>query len=103
MTHCKFNMGQLVKHQIHGYRGVIYGVDATFNIAEQQYQHLLSSETDMMQPWYLVMVDDSNKLAYIAESNLIVSDDHEHIRHPMLDYVFAHFNGERYFLNESIH
>ncbi|MCE2596130.1 heat shock protein HspQ [Motilimonas cestriensis] len=103
MTYCKFHMGQLVDHQVHGYRGVVYGVDATFNLAEQQYQHLINAQVEMLQPWYLVMVDGSNKLAYIAESNLLVSTDHEHIEHPMLALVFTHFNGERYFLNESIH
>jgi len=96
-------MGQLVEHQKHGYRGVIYGVDATFNVAEQQYQHLINAQTEMLEPWYLVMVDSSNKLAYVAESKLLVSDVHDHIDHPMLTLVFAHFNGERYFLNESIH
>ncbi len=48
------------------------------------------------QPWYGVLVDQSHDTTYVAERNLILSDDKSRIQHPFVDYYFATFDGVEY-------
>ena len=66
----KFHFGQIIEHQVFGYRGVIIGVDACFEGNEQLFNSLPLQLPDKSQPWYYVLVDHKDFYTYVAEQNL---------------------------------
>ena len=77
-----FAPGQMVRHKIHGYRGLIYDVDARFDQKTTWLEGLdLIVPTDNM-PWYHIL---------IAEENLEPAkntDALEGFNHPLLTSFF---------------
>lgn len=96
MKTAKWNVGQLVHHKLFGYRGVIYDVDAEFQLTEEWYQQMAKSRPPKDEPWYRVLVDGADYETYVAQCNLEPDDRHEPIEHPDITRVFHGFNGDRY-------
>ena len=66
----QFSIGQVIHHSRFGYRGVIVDVDATFQHSEEWYDSMARSRPPKDQPWYHVLVHDSDHMTYVAERNL---------------------------------
>lgn len=92
----KFAVGQIVRHLMFGYRGVIFDVDPEFRASEEWYEQVALSRPPKDRPWYHVLVHDAEHTTYVAERNLEVDDTEEPIRHPMLDEHFEDMRGGRY-------
>ncbi len=92
----KFSVGQLVRHQLFGYRGVVVDVDATFQLSDEWYAEMARSRPPKDQPWYHVLVHDAVHATYVAERNLSPDASGEAIRHPLLDQYFTSFEYGRY-------
>jgi len=92
----KFAVGQLVEHQIFGYRGVVVDVNATFQLTDEWYEQVARTRPPKDQPWYHVLVHDSDQATYVAERNLQEASDTAPVRHSMLDDFFSEFTGGRY-------
>ncbi len=91
-----FAVGQLIEHQLFGYRGVIIDVDPDFGLSAEWYEEVARSHPPKDQPWYHVLVHDSDSVTYVAERNLAASDSAEPIRHPLLTEYFEEFTDGRY-------
>ena len=92
----KFSRGQLIRHKRFGYRGVIVDVDATFQLSEDWYDEVARSRPPKDQPWYHVLVDESETMTYVAQRHLENESSPEPIRHPMLNQFFSSFRRGRY-------
>ncbi len=92
----RFAIGELIEHQLFGYRGVIADVDATFQLSDEWYDQVARSRPPKDQPWYHVLVHDSEQLTYVAERNLAPDSSDEPIRHPLLSRFFEEFRAGRY-------
>ncbi len=66
----KFFTGQLIHHKRFGYRGVVLGVDPTFQLSEEWYEQMAKSRPPKDQPWYHILVFSSGHKTYVAERNL---------------------------------
>lgn len=99
MKEAKFFIGQIVHHKLFNYRGVVFGVDPTFNQSEEWYETMAMSRPPKDEPWYEVMVDGAAHTTYVAERNLEPSEDTEQIEHPMLGHYFDRYDGKRYYPN----
>ena len=66
----RFEIGQVVDHRLFGYRGVIYNVDATFQLSEECYEQVAKSRPPKDRPWYHVLPDGATHTTYVAERNL---------------------------------
>ena len=70
----KFQIGQVVRHRVHPFRGVIFDVDPTFNNTEEWW---LSIPEDMRprkdQPYYHLFAENAETtyVAYVSEQNLL--------------------------------
>lgn len=82
-----FDAGQIIKHQRYGYRGVIVDLDIQCMASEDWY-YANHTQPNIYQPWYHVLVDDSEQITYVAESNLVLDYTPKEIVHPLLDYFF---------------
>ena len=87
-TTARYNVGQVIHHRLFDYRGVIIDVDPDFQNTDEWYALMARSKPAKNQPWYHVLVDNTDYTTYVAEQNL--EDDHDvsPIHHPELERYF---------------
>lgn len=95
-TNLRFHAGQIVKHRRFSYRGVIYLCDKEFDLTDEWYEQMAISRPPKDRPWYGVLVDNSPDTTYVAERNLLPSEDKSQVNHPDLGFYFDQFNGLEY-------
>ena len=96
-THAaKFRIGQLIRHRLFDYRGVVFDVDPVFRGSAEWYEAMARSRPPKDQPWYHVLVHDAAHTTYVAERNLAADESEAPIRHPILDDLFADFADGTY-------
>lgn len=96
VKHARFSIGQLVRHQLFDYRGVVVDVDPCFMLTEQWYQQMAKSRPPKDHPWYRVLVHNAVHDTYVAERNLGDDDSGEPIKHPEVELYFADFCSGSY-------
>lgn len=94
----KFSLGQVVKHRIYPFRGVVFDVDPVFNNTEEWYLSIPEDKRpDRNQPFYHLFAEntDSEYIAYVSEQNLVADTSGEPIRHSQVLQAFEQGeNGE---------
>lgn len=95
----QFEVGQLVKHRRYGYRGVVVAFDHSCQAPEQWYRSN-QTQPDKDQPWYHVLVHQSDAVTYAAQTSLTADDEDAEIEHALTDVFFSDFAGGRYIRNE---
>ena len=88
----KFTIGQVVKHRVYPFRGVIYDVDPTFANTEQWYRAIPAEvRPSKDQPFYHLYAENAQTqyVAYVSEQNLLPDDTGEPIRHSQVAEIFV--------------
>ena len=88
----KFHSGQVIQHRLFNYRGVIVGVDQTFQASEEWYELVAKSRPPKDQPWYHVLVHGTDHTTYVAERNLEHDSSGQPVEHPLLGRFFDKFS-----------
>ncbi len=101
MPAAKFSIGQIIRHRLFGYRGVIYDVDPVFQGTEEWYQQMAKSRPPKDKPWYHVLVHGSVAETYVAERNLEPDDCDDPVSHPMVDEIFDEFRDGTYHIAQK--
>ena len=97
LKHAKFRIGQVVKHRIFPFRGVIFDVDPVYANTEEWWNAIpehVRPQKD--QPFYHLLAenDDTEYVAYVSEQNLLADDSDKPVRHPQLaDFFDGHIDG----------
>jgi heat shock protein HspQ len=101
----KFSVGQIVRHRLFAFRGVIFDVDPVFANSEEWYQSIPAERRPSKdQPFYHLLAQNAQGgpyEAYVSEQNLVLDDENGPIRHPMIDSMFERHTGNRYVLRSS--
>ncbi len=97
-----FSIGQVVQHRLFGYRGVIFDVDATFQLDDEWYDQIARSRPPKDRPWYHVLVHEGAHTTYVAQRNLQAEESGEPIDHPLVSQIFREFRNGRYELDRSV-
>lgn len=97
----KFSIGQLVRHKLFDYRGVIFEVDPCFMLSDEWYEDVAKSRPPKDAPWYHVFVDQTEDTTYVAQQNLRRDDSLEQISHPDIELVFSGFLDGVYLLEKK--
>jgi heat shock protein HspQ len=85
VRHAKFAIGQVVRHRIYPFRGLIFDIDPEFANTEEWW---LSIPEEMRprkdQPYYHLYAENAETtyLAYVSEQNLLLDDTAVPLRHP---------------------
>ena len=95
-----FGRGSLVKHKEEGYLAVVTDYDMYFINDEEIYDKNESSPAKD-KPWYYVLINKTNAISYIAQENLEAVENPEEIEHPLVDFFFDGFDGDKYNRNEK--
>jgi len=95
----KFSIGDVVRHRLFPFRGVIYDVDPVFNNTEEWWQSIppdLRPSKD--QPFYHLLAENaqSTYVAYVSEQNLLPDADAGPVNHPDIRKYFGSFSAGRY-------
>lgn len=88
----KFRIGQVVRHRVFPFRGLIYDVDPVFDNTDEWYEAIpLSMRPLKDQPFYHLYAqnEQSTYEAYVSEQNLLIDDTEEPLQHPMVLRDFA--------------
>ena len=102
----KFGIGQVVKHRLFDFRGVIFDVDPVFNNTEEWYNSIPEEARPRKdQPFYHLLAEneETEYIAYVSEQNLQVDDTRAPVRHPQVRDYFAGYDkaAGRYRLRET--
>lgn len=95
----KFQIGQVVRHRIFPFRGVIFDVDPEFNNTEEWYQAIPAEVRPRKdQPFYHLLAENAETeyVAYVSEQNLLPDDTGEPVRHAQLGEMFDALPGGGY-------
>ncbi len=84
----RFSVGQVVRHKLFNYRGVIVDVDPCFFGSEDWYEKMAPSRPPKNKPWYKVLMHSTDNHTYVAERNLEPDNSGDPIVHPDLDSYF---------------
>ena len=97
-----FNIGDVIIHRDQQFRGVIVDVDADFQGSDDWYDQFTTNEPSKNSPWYHVLVDEEGSMAYVSEQNIYVDSSNMEIEHPMVDDIFADYDGKHYLPRQTI-
>ncbi|MBF0124674.1 MAG: heat shock protein HspQ [Magnetococcales bacterium] len=92
----RFFVGQIVHHNLFDYRGVVVDVDCCYQGDEQWYERMAVTRPPKDEPWYQILVDNSDGEAYVAEKNLESDLLQEPVEHPLVQYFFECFENGFY-------
>ena len=87
----KYRIGQVVRHRVFPFRGVIFDIDPSFNNTEEWYLSIPEEiRPTKDQPFYHLLAEnaESEYIAYVSEQNLLPDNSGEPLRHPELDERF---------------
>jgi heat shock protein HspQ len=95
----KFAIGQVVKHRLYPFRGVIFDVDPVFANTEEW----LSSIPEKVrprrdQPFYHLLAENAQTtyVAYVSEQNLLADDSGKPVSHPQVPHFFKELKRGHY-------
>ena len=88
----KFAIGQVVKHRVFPFRGVIFDVDPVFSNTDEWYESIPAEvRPPKDQPFYHLLAENAESyyIAYVSEQNLLPDDSGEPLRNPMIPEMFT--------------
>jgi heat shock protein HspQ len=95
----KYQIGDVVKHRVFPFRGVIFDVDPTFANTEEWWQAIPEEvRPHKDQPFYHLLAEnaESEYVAYVSEQNLLPDTSGEPVRHPQVAEIFRREADGRY-------
>lgn len=100
----RFTIGEVVKHRMFDFRGVIFDVDPVFANTDEWYEAIpekIRPRKD--QPFYHLLAEnaDSNYIAYVSQQNLMSDDSDEPVDHPAISGLFDGLADGRYRLRAN--
>jgi heat shock protein HspQ len=91
VRNARFQIGQVVRHRLYPFRGVIFDVDPTFSNTEEWYKSIPQEVRPTKdQPYYHLLAEnaDTEYVAYVSEQNLVADASDEPLRHPQVAEMF---------------
>ena len=101
----KFAIGQVVKHRIFPFRGVVFDVDPVFSNTDEWWNSIPEDiRPTKDQPFYHLLAenDDNTYVAYVSEQNLLADETGEPVAHPQTAVIFESFDDGAYKLRPRI-
>ncbi|GGB19010.1 DNA-binding protein [Sphingomonas metalli] len=104
IAHARFTIGDVVRHRMFDFRGVVFDIDPVFSNTEEWYEAIPESIRPRRdQPFYHLLAEniESSYVAYVSQQNLIADDSDEPVDHPAISGLFTGFADGRYRLRQE--
>jgi len=88
----KFRIGEVVRHRVYPFRGVVFDIDPVFANTEEWYQAIPAEvRPHKDQPFYHLFAEnaESEYIAYVSEQNLLPDTSGTPVRHHQVAEVFV--------------
>ncbi|WP_091135065.1 heat shock protein HspQ [Microvirga guangxiensis] len=88
----KFAIGQVVRHRLFDFRGLIFDVDPEFDNTEEWWLSIPEDARPRKdQPFYHLFAENAETeyIAYVSEQNLMLDHSDEPLRNPMIEEMFV--------------
>jgi heat shock protein HspQ len=105
VAEARFAIGDVVRHRLFSFRGVIFDIDPVFANSEEWYEKIPAEARPRRdQPFYHLFADngDSSYVAYVSQQNLLDDREAGPVDHPSVDQVFEGFRDGRYRLHRQL-
>jgi len=87
----KFKIGQVVRHRVFAFRGVVFDIDPEFSNTEEWYESIPADvRPHKDQPFYHLFAENAETeyIAYVSEQNLLADTSNEPIRYAQVAEIF---------------
>ncbi len=104
IAHARFSIGDVVRHRVFDFRGVIFDVDPVFANSDEWYEAIPAEiRPSKDQPFYHILAEnaESSYVAYVSQQNLLVDDTDEPVHHPAISGLFRGYEDGRYALKRE--
>jgi heat shock protein HspQ len=104
MPLARFAIGDVVRHKIFDFRGVVFDVDPVFSNSEEWYESIPEAVRPAKdQPYYHLLAENAETtyVAYVSQQNLARDDSDEPVDHPEIATMFDGLENGRYHLRPS--
>ena len=98
-------IGDVVRHRLFPFRGVIFDVDPVFNNTEEWWNAIPEGVRPRKdQPFYHLLAENEEAayVAYVSQQNLLADADAGPVDHPSVDEMFEAFRDGRYRLRRGL-
>lgn len=105
LARTRFAIGDVVRHRMFDFRGVIFDIDPVFANSEEWYESIPEGmRPDRNQPFYHLFAetDESSYTAYVSQQNLVSDSLGGPVEHPEVDQMFEQFEDGRYRVRRSL-
>lgn len=88
----KYGIGQVVRHRVYPFRGVVFDVDPVFCNTEEWWAAIPEDiRPTKDQPFYHLYAENAENeyVAYVSEQNLVADDTGLPLRHPQIEENFT--------------
>ena len=95
----RFAIGDVVRHRLFPFRGVVFDVDPEFANTQEWYEAIPEDlRPAKNQPFYHLLAesDDDSYVAYVSEGNLLPDDSGRPVGHPATAQLFSGFRDGHY-------
>lgn len=99
MRAAKYRLGQVVRHKIYEFRGVVFDVDPDFQNTEEWWAAIPEEvRPSKDQPFYHLLAENETSyyVAYVSEQNLVPDDTGEPVEHPEIGQFFGDLQDGQY-------
>ena len=104
VSHARFSIGDVVKHRLFEFRGVVFDIDPVFANSEEWYDSIPEDVRPRRdQPFYHLLAEnaESSYVAYVSQQNLVTDDSEEPVDHPAISGIFDGYQDGRYTLKRE--
>lgn len=104
-SHARFGIGDVVRHKLFDFRGVVFDIDPVFANSDEWYESIPKDvRPHREQPYYHLLAenDDSAYVAYVSQQNLVGDGEGGPVDHPSVEELFDDFRGGRYRLRRGL-
>jgi heat shock protein HspQ len=104
IVHARFAVGEVVRHRLFDFRGVVFDVDPVFANSEEWYEAIPEEVRPAKdQPFYHLLAEnaESSYIAYVSQQNLLRDDEAGPVSHPAISGIFEDYRDGRYRLRRE--
>ena len=101
----RFAIGEVVRHRVFDFRGVVFDIDPVFANSEEWYEAIPAAVRPRKdQPFYHLLAEngDSSYVAYVSQQNLLADAENGPVDHPQVAELFDDFSDGRYRLRRGL-
>lgn len=104
-TRARFSIGDVVRHRLFAFRGVVFDIDPVFANSEEWYESIPEEiRPSRDQPFYHLLAEneESSYVAYVSQGNLVADAEGGPVDHPNVPELFEQFKDGRYRMRRAL-